>query len=124
MAVDDRTLIARSEIGFDVRTEAEVPRREPGANRGPVWLPLQPAELAVRGSQRISGAMVSIEARDGNRITALRYRFHRPLSEMVFIRFRGCSEAEPMVLKHGSAPSCGNGDGALGRQSRSASPPM
>jgi hypothetical protein len=97
--VDERTLIARSDDGFDVRTEADVPTREPGANRGPDWIPSQPAELAERGSQRIAGATVTIEAREGQRITALRYRFDRPLSEMVFVRFRGCAEPVRMALE-------------------------
>jgi len=97
-ALDDHSLIALSEVGFDIRTAAEFPRRELGANRGPAWIPLQPGELAVRGSQRIAGATVAVEAREGDRITALRYRFDRPLADVVFIRFRGCSESKPLVL--------------------------
>jgi hypothetical protein len=97
--VDEHTLIARSEAGFDVRAEVETAQREPGVNRGPAWIPLQPVELAVRGRQRIDGATVTLEARDGGRITGLRYAFDRPLAEMVFLRFRGCSVPERMVVE-------------------------
>jgi hypothetical protein len=64
-----------------------------------MWSAAQPTELAVRGSQRIAGAKVSIESREGDRITVLRYGFDRPLSEVVFIRFRGCTEPEKMALE-------------------------
>jgi hypothetical protein len=98
-AVDDRTLIARTALGFDVRTEAALPYRKLGANRGPAWLPSQPTELATSGSQRISGATITVEAREGEQITALRYRFDRPLAEMAFVRFRDCGKPERMRVQ-------------------------
>ena len=97
-AVDDHTLIARSDVGFDIRAEPEVPLRDPGVGPGAAWVPYQPTELVLRGAQHIAGATVTIEAGEGARITALRYRFERPVAKLVFIRFRGCSEPEQMVL--------------------------
>jgi hypothetical protein len=99
VAVDDHTLIARSEAGFEIRSETDLPEREPGPGRGPAWIALQPVELIARGSQRIAGATVTIEARDGGRITALRYRFDSSLSKLVFVRFRGCASPEKMALE-------------------------
>ncbi len=89
--IDDDTLMVESPAGFDILEKPQKLERESGINRGPAWLLLTPPALVAVGWQRIRGATVAISARDEKGITRLRYRFDRPLSEIVFLRYRGCA---------------------------------
>jgi hypothetical protein len=99
VAVDAHTLVAIAPEGFNIPVVPEAPDRDPGPNRGPMWTPVTPPALVENGWQRISGATVAVETRTERRLMALRYRFDVPLSDVVFLRFRGCG-APSMMTPH------------------------
>ncbi len=103
-AIGSHALLARAAGGFDVTTADRLPVRSPGPGPGPGWLTHTPPPLVHQGWQRITGATVSVVEHEADSITALRYDFDQPLTDLVFIRFRGC--APPSLVKPlGLAPS-------------------
>jgi uncharacterized protein (TIGR03382 family) len=105
IATDPHTLLARVADGFDIVEEEQPPQRTPGANRGPGWITRTPPPLVSQGRQRISGATVAIVERQSEQITGLRYRFDRPLTELVFVRFHGCAmPTRPSIIDDGNPP--------------------
>ena len=104
VAVDPQTFLARAKRGLDMQTQASIARRPPGPTRGPAWVDRVPPLAVTQGWQRIVGATVSVEERSPAVVTSLRYRFDRPLSELAFLRYRGCSQVERLWLSFQLTP--------------------
>ncbi|APR81909.1 TPR repeat protein [Minicystis rosea] len=96
--IDAHTLVARVPEAFDVPEHEQLPARQQATDRGPAWLVRRPPPIVLHGSQRIPGANVDVVARGPRGIQALRYRFDRPLSQLVFLRMRGCDAPERVTL--------------------------
>lgn len=96
--IDAHTLEARVSDTFDVLDREEAPARAPEIDRGPAWIVLRPPPLLADGWQRIPGATVSIAAQSPRGVQALRFRFDRPLSQLVFLRLRGCDAPQRLAL--------------------------
>ncbi|MFT3771105.1 MAG: hypothetical protein QM820_37290 [Minicystis sp.] len=97
-AIDAHTLVARVPEAFDVPDREQLPARAQATDRGPAWLVLRPPPIVRDGRQQIPGATVDVVERGPRGIRALRYRFEEPLSQLVFLRFRGCDAPERVTL--------------------------
>lgn len=95
--VDANTVLATTRSTFVIRSNVGLPERRTALDRGPAWIVRRPPPLLSAGWQRIAGATVAIANQDADGIHALRFRFDRPLSELVFVRWNDC-ESPPVVV--------------------------
>jgi hypothetical protein len=96
--LDAHTLLVRASGALDILTEEQRPVRSRDDDRGPFWIVRRPPPLVTLGWQRLRGATVSVAERGPSGIQALRYAFDRPLSQLTFLRLRGCRSPERVDL--------------------------
>jgi hypothetical protein len=98
----ERTFTASAPDGFFLPMQRE-PVVGPAAGRvryspGGFRVTREPPPLVLQGRQRLSGATVEIETRDGDAIRSLRYTLDRALDDYVFLAAEGCSQIAMAVL--------------------------
>ncbi len=101
VAIDAHPLVVRVPGAFDVPAREEPPVRTEVDSRGPAWTVRRPPPVVSLGWQRIPGATVSVVKRGPRGIQALRFVFDRPLSELAFLRLRGCDAPERVEPRPG-----------------------